>query len=439
MNNWLGIAAVLALLPLLCGAVAFAGPRLRWSAELRRKAVHVGMGLATVSFPWIFDHWWPVAVVCALSVLMLQAIKRWEASRGEAVVFGVERSSLGELCFPLAVVIVFWWAAGDWVLHVVPILMLTFADAAGALIGASYGRMEYTALSGRKSLEGSVVFFCAAFFSAHVPLLLGTGTERAETLLIAAILGLVVMMFEAIATRGLDNLVVPLASAYLLREYLALDVETLLWRLVLVAVLLVAVLLTRRRSTLEGGALLGAVLLAYACAALGDWRFLVPVLILFAVHLAVTSRIDAERRRQHDLSAVLGFTIAVMPWLGGAKAWPERADLMLGCFTISVAAYLTILNFATRINLARPKQAFVRSVGRGWCAVGLVGWALTGFGWWIAAGLGLTAAVLPLALWVFRTAMRNPADYPSAAGRWTVQALIALVSGTGGLLLLAVR
>jgi phytol kinase len=84
---------------------------------------------------------------------------------------------------------VFWLSPDDPLLFVIPMLVLSLADAVAALIGISYGRLRYESTDGIKSAEGSAAFFCAAFFSVHVPLLLFTQVGRAETLLISLVLG----------------------------------------------------------------------------------------------------------------------------------------------------------------------------------------------------------------------------------------------------------
>ncbi len=60
------------------------------------------------------------------------------------VVDDVERTTLGELYFPMAVAVVFWLARGQSpLLFCVPMLVLTLADATGALIGLRYGLTRY--------------------------------------------------------------------------------------------------------------------------------------------------------------------------------------------------------------------------------------------------------------------------------------------------------
>ena len=70
-------------------------------------------------------------------------------------------------------------------------------------------------------------FFLTAFFCVHVPVLLAERTGRLESLLIGAGVSVMVMMAEAAAWWGLDNLVIPLFSYMLLKAMLGRDAVVL--------------------------------------------------------------------------------------------------------------------------------------------------------------------------------------------------------------------
>ena len=74
------------------------------SGELARKIVHVGMGLICMSFPWLFQSVLAVQLLAAFAIITLFAIRVTKLRRtlGTAL-FSVERLSIGELLFPLAV------------------------------------------------------------------------------------------------------------------------------------------------------------------------------------------------------------------------------------------------------------------------------------------------------------------------------------------------
>lgn len=78
------------------------------SAELSRKMVHIGLGLTTLSFPWIFADTWPVWVMCAVSIVTLLGLrhKKFRNNLGQAL-HSIQRTSYGEICFPISVAILF--------------------------------------------------------------------------------------------------------------------------------------------------------------------------------------------------------------------------------------------------------------------------------------------------------------------------------------------
>jgi phytol kinase len=275
---WAGIVLVLlALGALMAGARAFQRVRAP-HPELVRKLPHLGMGLLSLSLPWLFASPRPVLVLVALAVLGMLGLRvapPLKAGLG-SVIHGVQRPSLGEVYFPLGVGAIFLLSRGDRLLFGIPILILALADAAAALIGIRYGQLRYSTAEGDKSAEGSLAFFTVAFLSTYIPLLLFTGTGRTESLLIALSLALLVMLLEAVSWGGLDNLFIPLGGFVLLKTYLTMDVPHLAACLAVTVILVAFVLFWRRRTTLNDSALLGAALVGYACWALGGWRWMAP-------------------------------------------------------------------------------------------------------------------------------------------------------------------
>lgn len=376
MNPWLGMAVVLAALGIILG-----GLRLyqKWGMphpELLRKILHVGMGLVAVAFPWLFDRAWPVLVLGVLSIgtmIALRVVKQLAGGMG-TVVSGVQRVSLGEFYFPVAIAIQWYLYQYEErpseiriILYCVPLLLLTLADAVAALVGVHYGRWRYFTADGWKSIEGSFAFFMCAFQCVQVPLLLHTNTGRAETLLIAVLLALVATMIEAISWAGLDNLVLPLVAHLLLEIYLGLSVVELETRLVVTAVLMVFVLVYRTRTTLQGGALLGTCLVGYITWALGDWRWLLSPLIVFLAYTLLSPRTEGNSQRVHNIHEVIGVTAAGLIWLFLSRLLirPEFRYL----FTLAFAAELAIIGVIRR-TYDHPQQSALAmltlSILQGW-------------------------------------------------------------------------
>ena len=345
INPWLGIAGVLAvLLGVMAGLRAW-GSAQPVHAELSRKLMHISLGLLTASFPWLFDDVWPVLVLCSIIVLWLLGLRYLPAlgSRLGGVIHAVERRSLGELYFPISAAVLFVVAQGDRLLYCVPILILTLADTAAALIGKQYGHWKYTTPEGtRKSAEGSVAFFMVAFFSVHVPLLLLTAVPRAETLLIGLILGLLVTLFEAIAWGGLDNVFIPLGSYFLLKQLLGLSITDLTVQLSVIAAVAAIATLRRNQTTFDDSALLGAVLAAYFIWVLGGWQWMVIPLLLFVLGrpLRSASATDPSGTHFHHLEALVSVACPGLAWLGLANVL-HRPDLFYP-FMLTFAVHLAL-------------------------------------------------------------------------------------------------
>lgn len=217
-----GVAVVLAslagLLALLAAWTRAASPH----PEIPRKISHVVMGLVTCSFPWMFRSAGPVLAICGGAAVMLAALRAVAPLRRAAgrVLGGVERVTFGELYFPASVALVFVLAQGDCLLFLIPMLLLTLADSAGALVGVFYGRHTYRATDGRKSVEGSLAVFVTAFLVAGIPLALAGRAALPAALFLAFGIAVLTTALEAAAGGGLDNLLLPLGGLVMLRVFL---------------------------------------------------------------------------------------------------------------------------------------------------------------------------------------------------------------------------
>jgi phytol kinase len=378
VNPWLGIGLVLAILVGLMAALRLLQRLVAPHPELVRKLLHMGMGLVTLTFPWLFDAAWPIVVLAVLSIIGLLAVRLVSGLKSSVggVIGGVGRASLGEIYFPLAVAIMFiLFLYGDeaaperrLLLYCIPVLLLTVADAAAALIGVGYGRWRYPTADGQKSAEGSLAFFICAFFIVHVPLLLCTTTGRAETLLIALLLAWLATMFEAIAWSGLDNLILPLVSYLLLEIYLPMPVAELRNRLIVAALLMVILYVYRERTTLAGSALLGAFLVGYISWALGGWRWLLAPLILFLTYTLFSRRREPADPRNHNVHAVVCVASAGLFWLFLDKIL-DLDNAFLFPYTLAFAAHLAIIA-VSRLRHEYPKVPGTAMLGlciaKGW-------------------------------------------------------------------------
>ena len=187
--------------------------------ELLRKLLHIGMGVVSLTLPWLFDTSWPVLLLAGAfgaGLLAGRSSACWRRLAG-GIICGIERTSVGELCFPAAVAVVFVLSAGRRSSFCIPVLTLALADAAAALVGTRHGAHRFGGPGREKSLEGSAAFFLAALPCAYVPLRLWPEGGWAWTLLLSLDLALLLTLVEALSGNGLDNLTVPLAACLILR------------------------------------------------------------------------------------------------------------------------------------------------------------------------------------------------------------------------------
>ena len=283
-NPGIAMAALLALTAGLMAALRIFQRRCSPHPEWSRKLMHVGTGLLALSLPWLFRSPWPVLVLCATGATGMVVIKhatRLKETFG-CVVGDVARQSAGDITFPLGIAVVFLLSQGDCLLYSVPVLVLTFADAAAALVGTFYGLLRFETPGGKKSVEGSLAFFVVAFLSIHIALCLCSDAGQEKAVLIAFLLGFLLTIVEALAGwRGLDNLLIPVAGFIFLRAMVDAPLTELVVQGMVLLSLAAGLVFLRRQTTLNTSALLGAVLVGYMSWTLGGWKGILASLLLF--------------------------------------------------------------------------------------------------------------------------------------------------------------
>lgn len=197
----LGLMALLRRMAPGCGI----GP------EMQRKLIHIATGLYALTLPWLFPDRWPVYLLVAvtLAVMLLLRLPKIASDGLGATLHGVGRQSYGDLMLAIAVGMCLFLSGDQPWLYVLPIAILTLADAAAALAGSSYGRKFFVVEDGQKSIEGSVVFFTLSFLISLVCLLLMTTLPPVNMLLVSAMVAGFGTMVEATSWQGFDNLFLP--------------------------------------------------------------------------------------------------------------------------------------------------------------------------------------------------------------------------------------
>lgn len=428
MNPWLGIGVILLGLLGLMVFCTFLEKKLSVGPELKRKTVHIGMGLLCTLFPFVFSEVWPVSVLAAVAIVSLLLIRKIPFLRrglGSSL-HDVERSSMGELFFPLAVLMVWFISLSEPLYYCLSILVLTLADGSAALIGTRYGQQYYSTREGYKTMEGSFFFFTVTFLCIHIPLLLLTDIGRAETLLLAVFIGIVVMVIEAVAWKGLDNLFIPLSVCLLLNVYSGYGVSQLLFRIIILISVISVFIVFRDRFKLDHASLLGAGVILFYTFIIGGWIWLLAPVTVLLNYLYLVEDSGSRQEKSHDIYGLLAVTAPAFFWL--LLFYVYGGERFLFLYTISYMAALVCMYMAHWAFKYQNKSLNTISL---WSS--LVAWVMIFLPWYGFNHQGQSWKIVPAGLLIaflssqcFRFTQSKIRACPSTSERFTLQGLVAM-------------
>jgi phytol kinase len=185
--------------------------------ELKRKALHICLGLTAISFPLFLTEWWMIIAAFGLVVAWLMAVRQIPILRRHfgSVLHSVKRESLGEIYFALSVGGLLLLTQNEPIFFVIPILILALADAFAAIVGKVFPIGPLAGIARGKTAAGCIAFFVVAFSISYWSLVAVAGLHLDHALAVATVLAMATCVTEAISRRGIDNLLVP-ATAYLI-------------------------------------------------------------------------------------------------------------------------------------------------------------------------------------------------------------------------------
>jgi phytol kinase len=182
--------------------------------ELKRKSFHVGIGLVALSFPFIWPETWMVVTGLSLALAWMFAVRVLPCLRKYfgSVLHDCDRQSMGELYFAVAVAGLILVTRESPLLYVIPILILSLADAAAAICGRLIPSQALTGYLRGKSVAGCSAFFAVAAAICVSLLAVYTDLPAWQIGFCALVVATATCLAEAICRGGLDNLVVPLVA-----------------------------------------------------------------------------------------------------------------------------------------------------------------------------------------------------------------------------------
>lgn len=178
-------------------------------SEFVRKFGHVGTGVIALSAPLLFDTHQPalVVVIVFTGILLVCRRRGWLTS-----LHSPPQRGSGDILFLWAAYLIFLLTEGSPVLFLTPILVLTLADPAAALVGGRFGRTQWPGPCSGRTVEGSAAFLIVAFACMMLAITTLTETPLAQGIALSLLVGITTAAVEAVAMRGWDNIAVPFAT-----------------------------------------------------------------------------------------------------------------------------------------------------------------------------------------------------------------------------------
>lgn len=178
--------------------------------EFSRKFIHITVGSFVAFWPFYLD--WNQIQFLSVAFLIVVGFSKY--LNVFQAIHSVQRPTLGELYFALAVGIVPFITHDKWI-FMAAILQMGLADGMAAVIGERWGKQSYLVFGSRKSLAGSLTFYIFSL-AILVMYVYGSGDNLAPFAVVG--ISAVATAIENLAVRGLDNILLPLFVAVVLQK-----------------------------------------------------------------------------------------------------------------------------------------------------------------------------------------------------------------------------
>lgn len=183
--------------------------RHRKADEISRKFVHIVAGSFVASWPFYLS-WNEIRILSFSALVVVLVSKYFKLFR---TIHTVTRPTWGEAAFALAAGSVTFITHSRGV-YAVALLQMALADGLAAVAGMRYGKpYEYKVFGHTKSLVGTGTFI----FISYLLLLVYSLYSTAFGIQVSLAVAVGAAFIENIAVRGLDNLLVPVLAALVIR------------------------------------------------------------------------------------------------------------------------------------------------------------------------------------------------------------------------------
>ncbi len=177
--------------------------------EFSRKFIHITVGSFVATWPF-FLSWRQIQF---LSIAFLISVGLSKYFRLFQAIHSVQRPTWGELFFAASVGLITLITHDKWI-YAAALLQMALADGMAAVIGVRFGnRRRYQVTGHAKTVVGTLTFFVVS-----LAILIGYNHWSGTVIPVNSMIMISVLasLIENLATRGFDNLLVPILVAILL-------------------------------------------------------------------------------------------------------------------------------------------------------------------------------------------------------------------------------
>lgn len=308
--DWIYFLLLLFLLFGIVGMAEFLRKIFKLGSEITRKTVHISVGIVVFPAPLLFSSSTPAIILAVMFIIINFIGVKFKLFKG---MHGGERETYGTVYYPLAflILVIMFWDRYPAIISI-SMLILAIADAVAAVIGESIRNPKLFNLTGdKKSIQGSISMLFATFIIVLISIYFMRDSEFwwenfreisiLDALIIAMLTGIFASVFEAVGSYGLDNITIPLSSAFILHSTLAPGYGTVLNQLLPAFALggIIAFISYKLKFLSLSGSF-GTFILAVIIFGVGGWKWTIPILTFFILS-SLISKVRMNRKGELNL------------------------------------------------------------------------------------------------------------------------------------------
>jgi uncharacterized protein (TIGR00297 family) len=271
---------------------------LRWPPEFTRKLVHISVAILIFFAPQLFESGVPAIILAVLFTFVAFAAIKLGLLKS---LHSVSRGAYGTVYYPLAflILVVLFWNSHPEIVSL-SMLALGLGDASAAIVGESIARPTvYHLTSDKKSVQGSTAMFVTTAIGLTAGLCYFDGSAYSLESIITAVLAasLLATAWEALSSRALDNLTIPLSVAFVLSYVLVPTSAQNVGQFATGVALGVTIAVAAYYALfLNASGAVATFLLASLVYGVGGWKWTTPILTFFIVS-SLLSRMGRNRKK----------------------------------------------------------------------------------------------------------------------------------------------